>query len=158
MKAIYLLIATIAFILIGLFIHRSFLELSLSMVKNENVQLTRNIIAGQFGSKFIFAILSGFIPIIYFIIQKITKISFLYKGLITIGLIMGTGILFWFVRVFIIKRQLQVYSNIEFPNEMKPSYLINGFNFENYLFFGFIIGAFISILIFRPKKSRNNKF
>jgi len=152
MKAVYLLFATIAFILIGLFIYRPFFDLSLLMVTNKNIQLYSNRMPGQFSSNFIFAILFGFIPITYFIIQKAAKIRFFYHGIIALSLLIGTGIVFWLIRVFYIKRKLELISSFKFQDEINTSYLINGFNYKNYLFLGFIVGALISVLIFRFKK------
>ena len=152
MKAVYLLFATIASILIGLVIYRPFFDLSLTMVNHENIQLSSNTISGLFSSNLIFAILSGFIPITYFTIQKVTKIRFIYHGIIVLSLLIGTGIVFWLLRVIFIKRKLELISSFDFQDEIKSTFLINGFKFENYLFLGFIVGALIVILIFRFNK------
>lgn len=59
----------------------------------------------QFYSHITFALIIGIIPILYLIIKKATKFSFIKQGLIALGIIIGCGILLWQFRIYQLNNQ-----------------------------------------------------
>jgi hypothetical protein len=152
MRVVKYIIAILAFIIVGFFIQKSFMEFSYAMVKTDNVIFENRLVSKQFYSNLLFSLAIGSVPILYLIIRKITKIHFFYKGVIAVGLLIGTGIISWLLRVFYINRELKFLSSVDFLAETKLTYPINEFYFEYFLFLGFVVGTLVSILIFRIKK------
>ena len=125
MREIFLFITTIAFILIGLFIYRPFLEISLSLITNENVQLNTYRISDGFYSKFYFSVLLGYIPVTYYIIQKKTKFHFFIDGAHTILYIIGFGFLSWVFRCLYLYEKFENLSLYDLSSEINPLFSID---------------------------------
>ncbi|MTE25871.1 hypothetical protein [Winogradskyella ouciana] len=149
MKVIVYIILVILFAVMGFWFHKGFYELSFSLLKNENVTLINRTTAGQFNSDLIFATSIGLIPLFYLVIEKITNIKFIYKGLIAAAIILITGIVFWRLRIYGLNVQFEELALYDLPDGLIPEFDIVHLKFEIYLFMGFIVGTLISILIFR---------
>ncbi|WP_127845490.1 hypothetical protein [Psychroflexus aestuariivivens] len=107
-----------------------------------------------------FALIMGIIPLLYLIIRKITKLKFNYQSLISITLIILSGTLTWQFRIFQLNNQFDTSTKLNPANQLKTQINLRELNFELYIFIGFIIGTFASILIFknnRIKKLKLNK-
>ncbi len=137
--------------LIGFLIRDYFFNISFSQLNNGNIQIVSRMSNGQFYSHLLFSLFIGAIPMLYLIVEKITKLKFLNQGLITFVLIVGSGILFWQFRIFQLKGQLQKLSEFNIGDGIKNQINTKDLNFGAYLFIGFVIGAILSTLVFRRK-------
>jgi hypothetical protein len=106
---------------------------------------------GQFFSHITFALSIGFLPLLYLIINKVTKFNFTNQGLISCGIIIGCGILLWQFRIFQLNNQVHHLSDFTIKNEIKMQMDYENLNFEIYMFIGFIVGTLLSILIFKNR-------
>lgn len=154
MREVFLFITTIAFILIGFVIYRPFLEISLSLITNENIQLDQYRINGGFYSKLYFSVLMGYIPVTYYLIQKKTNIHFFTDGLYIVLCIIGCCSVSWVLRCFYLSDKFKDLSIYDLNSEKNPSFSIENFYLELYLLFGFLIGAIISFIIFKRKEKK----
>lgn len=145
------IIAIIICFALGLYFYKDFFELSLSGIDTQGVVLANRTIAGRFNYDLMFAVFIGLLPLFYLLIKRITNISFLYKGLIAVLIIIVTGIIFWQLRIFGLNAQFEEISLYELPQDLTPEFDVGNFKFGIYLFMGFIVGTLISILIFRNK-------
>lgn len=141
----------IVFTIIGFLIRDFFFDLSLSQIANKNVQVVSRNISGQFYSHITFALSIGIIPILYLIIKKVTKLSFIKQGLIACGIIIGCGILLWQFRIYQLNNQALKLSGFNIGDEIKMQMDYDHLYFGRFLFFGFIIGTVLSILIFKNR-------
>jgi len=141
----------IVFTIIGFLIRDFFFDLSLSQIANKNVQVVSRNISGQFYSHITFALSIGIIPILYLIIKKVTKFSFIKQGLIACGIIIGCGILLWQFRIYQLNNQALELSGFNIGDEIKMQMDYDHLYFGRFLFFGFIIGTVLSILIFKNR-------
>lgn len=147
---IYILII-IVLVATGFWLYKDFFEFSLSMLNTENINLFSRAIAGQLNSELLFVLSLVSIPILYLLIERTTKIVFLYKGAIASLIITITGILFWRLRIFSLNTQFEELTKYNLPEEIIPQFNVGDLKFTIYLLMGFIVGALISILIFRDK-------
>tara|TARA_R100001369_G_scaffold28037_1_gene50414 strand:+ start:2761 stop:3234 length:474 start_codon:yes stop_codon:yes gene_type:complete len=139
--------------IIGFLIRNFFFELSLSQIANENIQVESRNMSGQFYSHITFALSIGIIPLLYLIIKKMTKLNFFNQGIMSYGIVIVCGILLWQFRVYQLNNQALKLVRFNVGSEIKIQMGYDTLNFGRYLFFGFIIGTILSILIF---KNRNN--
>ena len=139
------------FTIIGFLIRDYFFDLSLSQIANKNIEVVSRNISGQFYSHITVALSIGIIPILYLIIKKVTKLSFIKQGLIACGIIIGCGILLLQFRIYQLSGQALKLSRFNIGNEIKIQMEYDNLNFGRFLFFGFIIGTVLSILIFKNR-------
>ena len=149
---IILILSTFGFIISEYFFNYSF-----SQITNESVKIFSSGLSGQFYSHILFALSIGITPLLYFFIKKITKIDLINKGLISYGIIIGCGILFWQYRIFQLKHRFQTISEFYKGNEIQTelrfdSLRLDSLNFENYLFVGFLAGTILSTILFKSLK------
>ena len=152
-KSIIFLVSIIVSGIIGFLSRDFFLQISLSQLNQENIQITTGNISSHFISGLIFALSITVIPLLYLIIWKTTRLRFINRGLISCGIIIGCGILFWQFRIFQLNNQFQNLSEPEFGNSTRIHVNFNTLNFEHYLFTGFLAGTVLSILIFKNKRA-----
>jgi hypothetical protein len=141
--------------MIGFVIRNYFFELSLSQIANNNVEVVSRNMSGQFQSHIIFALTIGILPLLYLIIEKITKLEFIKKGLIACGILITSGVVLWQFRIYQLNTEVQKLSEYNITNDFKMSLDYENLNFGRFLFFGFLIGTIISILIFRNRKKNH---
>jgi hypothetical protein len=146
---------TIILTIIGFVIRNYFFELSLSQIANNNVEIVSRNMSGQFESHIIFALTIGILPLFYLIIEKITKLVFIKNGLIACGILILSGILLWQYRIYQLNSEVQKISEYNIGNDFKTSLDYDNLNFSRFLFFGFLIGTIISILIFRNRNKNH---
>jgi len=151
MKTLKFIVLSIAFIAIGIYINDEFFEYSFSLLHTERFTFESRIVTGQFYLSMLFPLILGTIPWFYSLVKKITEINFLYKGLLTVLIIVGLGILFWRLRIFGLNVQFDELSNYNLPEGLNQQFDISILKFEIYLLMGFIVGTLISILVFRDK-------
>ena len=137
--------------LIGFYIRDSFFETSFSQLKNGTIQLVSHTVGGQFYSQIVFALSIGIIPLLYLIVQKITKLKFMYHGLLSCVLILSCGIALWQFRILQLNNQLQKLSEFKLDNGVSMDLNIENLYFGRYLCIGFLVGTLISILVFRKQ-------
>ncbi len=109
----------------------------------------------KFKSDLLFAFSIGSIPLLYFIIERITEISFLYKGVFSCFIIFVSGILFWQYRIFHFQmkyKELSYGLSGDIPLVLEID-SFNDFKFWLYLFLGFVTGAIICVVTFRKNKN-----
>lgn len=152
MENLKYLILIVVVIIIGFFLYQSFFEFSLAMISDDKIEFFSNDITSRFSSQLIFSLVIGFIPILYLIIQKISKISFWFDGAYVLLIMIVFGSLTTILRGVFICQEIMILSSIKLPNNGKLSYSIDRLYFEYFLFFGFMIGALICMMLLRLKK------
>jgi len=143
---------TIIFLIIGYLIRDHFLILSLEEIKNSQINFP-NKLGGQFRSHILFSMSIGIIPLLYLIVNKLTKINFMKQGLISCGIIIVCGISLWQFRIFQLNNRFQKLSEFDIGNGIQVEMSFGSLDFELYLFIGFIIGTILSIFIFKNKRA-----
>lgn len=141
----------LVFTVIGFLIRDYFFNFSLSQITHKNIQIVSRNIGDQFQSHITFSLTIGIMPILYLIIKKATKISFIKQGLIASGIIIGCGISLWQFRIYQLKKPALMLSEFNIGDEIKIQMDYADLNFERFLFFGFIIGTVLSILIYKNR-------
>ena len=137
-------------IVLGLFLHKDFFEYSLSFLETDRSVLFNHVVSDK-SRIFLFPIILGMLPLFYLLVQRITKITFIYKGLIVSIIIIGFGILFWGLRIFGLNSEFEQISEYNLPGELQPTIDMDYLKFEIYLLMGFIVGTLVSILVFRDR-------
>lgn len=145
---------TLLLSVIGFLIRDYFFDLSLFQITNNNTHVVSRSISGQFYSQIAFALSIGVIPLLYLIIKKVTKLNFICQGLISCEIIIICGILLWQFRIFQLNNQSQNLSELNTGNGIKIQIDFDHLNLEWYLFFGFIVGTIVSILIFKNRSKK----
>jgi hypothetical protein len=148
----YLGLAVVLFV-IGFLTYESFWVFSMSLIHKDDVVFQTRIISGLFYSNLIFALSFGMIPMMYAIVEKITKVRFITNGLAALVLIIGGGILFWFIRLQMINSKIKTLSSFDFQDQINPSYDISAFYFEYYVLLGIIVGAVLAVFIFKKNNT-----
>lgn len=144
-------------IILGFLTWKYFLSFSLSLIDRKNIVISSRKLGGQFNSNLIFALSFGTIPLLYSIIKKTTKISSIKQSLISLGIILTSGIVLWGIRIWHINYQSTLLSKFMIENEIKIHMEFGDLNFELYLFMGFLIGMILSILIYKNRSNSNIK-
>lgn len=139
------------FTIIGFLIRDYFFDLSLSQIASKNLEVVSRNMSGQFYSHITFALSIGIIPVLYLIIKKVTKLSFIKQGLIAYGIIIGCGILLWQFRIYLLNNQALKLSRFNIGDQIKMQMDYDHLYFGQFLFFGLIIGTILSILIFKNR-------
>ena len=149
----YLGLIILSFV-IGFLIRSYFFEFSFSQIATDNVEFVSRTLGGQFYSHILFALSIGIIPLLYLITKKVAKLNFMKQGLISCGIIIISGIIFWQLRLFQLKTKYQELSEYDIGNGIEVAINSADLNFENYLFIGFLIGTVASILIYKYKNKK----
>jgi hypothetical protein len=147
----------ILLIIVGFTIWKFFSTYSLEQLNKENISVRTFQIGSQFNSNLFFALYLGTIPLLHLIITKLAKLKTKSQHLISIGIIIGFGILLWQYRISQLNNISQKLSDFNIENGIKMQLNFDNLNFERYLFIGFLIGAILSILIFRNRNKIETK-
>jgi hypothetical protein len=132
------------------------MSLSIGLLNINGTTINSFEMGSQFRSIFYFALSMGSIPLLYLAVEQITKFKLQYQGLKTIGIILASGILLWFIRIIQLNRLLNMTSGITNELGLNSSLRFEILLFSQYLFIGFLIGAIISGIIFRYEKTSNS--
>jgi len=141
-------------IILGFTIWKFFSTYSLEQLNKENISVVTFQIGSQFNSNLFFALSLGTIPLLHLIITKLANLKSINQHLISIGIIIGCGILLWQYRISQLNKLSQNLSDFNIGNGIKMQLDFNNLNFERYLFIGFLVGAIMSILIFRNRTKK----
>ncbi len=141
----------VALSIIGFLMHRYFMSLSLSQLDKTNHSITSAPISRAFMSRITFALSMGALPMFYFVADRLVKLKFVYKGLITCLIIVVMGILGWQLRVFQINSHLRKMATFDIGDGIYLDFNFQDLKLAPYLFMGFAIGTALSVLIFRNK-------
>ncbi|ADY28198.1 hypothetical protein Celly_0363 [Cellulophaga lytica DSM 7489] len=156
-KTFTYLALVILLIIIGFLLHKSFFEFSIALTTEYNIKMITTKMSYQFISQISFALVIGILPLLYLCVEKLTKIKFLNQGLITCGIILLSGILFWQLRIYLVGAELKKMANYNSGNEMDISYNIQNVKYNLFLLLGFGVGAVISIFIYRNRNKIHNE-
>ncbi|PKV50907.1 hypothetical protein ATE84_2976 [Aquimarina sp. MAR_2010_214] len=158
MKKILISIGMIVvLVVIGFLIKGSFLDISFSQLNKRNIKIVSYTMSEQFKSHLIFTLSIGVIPVLYLISNKFSGLKSRNQTIATLGIIFGCGILSWQLRIFQLNNQLQKLSEYNLENGIQNSMDFQNLNFSTYLFIGFLIGALLSVLIFKMKNRSTTK-
>ncbi len=141
-------------IIVGFTIWKFFSTYSLKQLNIENISVVTFNVSSQFNSNIFFALSLGTIPLLHLNITKLAKLKSLNQHLISIGIIIGCGILIWQYRISQLNNLSEKLSGFNNENGIRMQLDFDNLNFERYLFIGFLIGAIISILIFRNQTKK----
>lgn len=147
---------TLSLLIAGFLIWRFFLDLSFSQIDKQDIQIISTKMTGQFKLHLIFTLIIGAIPIIYAIVDRLSKLKSLNQGLIAIGIIISFGLVFWQLRIFQVNKQIQQLSHFNLGEKIQNTMNFESLNFGIYLLAGFLFGGLISILIFKRKNKETH--
>ncbi len=155
-KSILYIIMITILLSIGFLTWKYFLHISLNQLEN-NVSVASKELSGQFINHLIFALSLGILPVLLLAVKKVVKNKFKNQNLLSLGIIVGCGILMWQFRIFYLNLCTSSLSEIMMDNNIKIRLDFKNLNFETYLLYGFILGTVLSVLIFKRKGKRLKK-
>jgi len=132
-----------------------FIDLSRAQLNNGDTRIVSDTLGGQFFAQVTFSLSIGILPLLYLVVKRITKLKFLYQGLITIGIIISCGILLWQVNIFQMNQVFQKIAELYQKEGEQITISLEELKFGQYLFTGFILGTIISTVIFKWIIKRN---
>lgn len=96
-------------------------------------------------SRLIFTAVIGVFPLIYCSVQYLNKLAFWNKGFFTVLIMLVFGVLALAFRLAVINKLVSVNAAIS----QNQSFQYEALHFWVYLLFGFLIGAVVSLLVFK---------
>ena len=151
--AVLIIISTI----LGYLTWNAFFELSLTQLSNENINIVSRKISTILYLQSIFALSIGVIPLLYLILKKITNLKFITQGIISLTIIILSGISVWQLKILHLNIKIERLSELNFDKDIQNVMYADGLNFGIYLLTGFIIGTLLSILIFKKRNKISEK-
>lgn len=149
--------------LAGFFIRDSFLSFSVSKVLNETFTINDSwSLPHQTFGTIIFVIAFGIIPLLFLFVKRTRNLTSLPKQLLSITIIIASGIAFWLGRLFYLKYKAEQINDLlkraEFATaDDVPRLKFEEMHFDLYLFLGLLAGALLTLLFFRrPVQAGNN--
>lgn len=136
--------------ILAIWLSKYFFLSSFKMVKTEGVTMSSRNVIGQFSLAYdpLFILSIGLIPILIFVVMKITKIDSVKHLIIVAGIIVLSGLTFWQIRVQLIFAYLKQISKI---NNLSSEDVFLEYNIENLRFgaffaFGILVGVILSLV------------
>ena len=149
MKALKYIGLVIVLTIIGFYSAYYFIDFSCAQLNNGDIQIVSYTLGGNFFAQVVFSFSIGILPLLYLVVERVARIKFLYQGLITIGIIISYGILLWQVNIFQMNQVFHKIAKLYQKEGKQITISLEELKFGQYLFTGFILGAIISIIIFR---------
>ncbi len=143
--------------ILGYLTWNAFFELSLTQLSNENINIVSRKISTILYLQSIFALSIGAIPLLYLILKKITNLKFITQGIISLTIIILSGISVWQLKILHLNIKIERLSELNFVKDIQNVMYADGLNFGIYLLTGFIIGTLLSILIFKKRNKISEK-
>lgn len=147
-SALWTLVSIVLLALFGFVIHPYFQALSFSQFKAIHIQALD--LGTQFQLRVLFCAAMAFIPILFFAMKKMLRLTTQRQQFFALAAILISGIIFW---------QFKIYSlNMRYEELMKVKimhyyFALEDLRLEMYLLIGFILGAVIgSISLHRSSK------
>ncbi len=151
-KYLLFLILGFFFMIIGYLMHKLFFEVSLSLLNDWQTIIFEGSLVQAIDARRMFALIIGSIPVLYLIVEKLTKLKTLRHRLIVTSITIGFGILFWLFRIFNLNNSFKKLSNFETLETLDISISAEVLNLELFLLIGLVFGALFSVIFFRFKK------
>ena len=86
----------------------------------------------------------GITPLLYLLSMKIAKSTAIKNSIITIGIILFSGILMWQLRIMVTNSKLNRLTDITGLSDIRAEFQIADLQPELYLLIGFVLGAICS--------------
>lgn len=99
----------------------------------------------------IYAIAIGIIPLFFIVVERFAKLKSINQRIITIIIIVISGILCWQIRLFYLKDSLRRSPELRIRAGTIDHFNFESFYLERYLFLGFLVGAGISLYFFKER-------
>ena len=154
-KSLIYFCLTLSLIVAGFLTWRFFIDLSLSQIDKQDLLIINTKLNGAFKSNLFFAFIIGTVPVIYGIIENLSKLKSRIQGLIALGIIVSCGLVFWQLRIFQINKQTHQFTDFLTGEVVQNTMSFESLNFGIYLLTGFLIGGIICILIFKLKNKKS---
>tara|TARA_Y100001934_G_scaffold273034_1_gene362500 strand:- start:20 stop:502 length:483 start_codon:yes stop_codon:yes gene_type:complete len=143
-------IPSIILLVVGFLISELFLKFSLSLSNLDNSILAVTGIKDTFKLKIGFGLSLASIPLLIFLVKKIGKTISKSQSVISLVLIILTGVFFWGYRLWTLNKISEWPINIG-GNSKDIQISLAILKLNEFIGFGFLFGAIISGLIFRRK-------
>lgn len=127
--------------IIAYFLHPYFQQWSLFQMKDVKVQSV--LLGTAFKLKIMFSVAFAFIPLLFFAVIKLMKITEQRQKIFTVAAIFITGIIFWQVKINSLNLRYEELMQVKY---MKYYFALEDLNLELYLLLGFIIGAVLGAI------------
>ena len=145
----------IALFIVGLSVHRAFIDTSLSILQFENVLLSTSGMSQVIKTRIHFAFVLAAIPILVLISQLYLRKNSIKRSLLTTMSILLGGFIAWQLRIQFIQQAIKDLTDdtLNYNFDGVSMITFSSLMFELYLFVGFVSGAFlvVSILAWKQK-------
>ena len=145
------LISVILLSVFGFVISGTFIETSISLLDLSNIQIVESSIQNNFKQRLFFASALDSIPLFLFVIRKCNRIQHqsIKTAWIACSLILFFGMIAWQFRIYQLNLKFDKFSILQINDAIDTTISFNALSFSFYLFLGFIIGAFLSIVVLK---------
>lgn len=143
---------TITLTVIGFNLHRHFFDISFAQFESWRAMIFSTGSGFSFNVPLLFSLVIGSIPLLFLIVDKMAKLTSITQKLVSITIIIGFGILFWQLRILYLNKIMQRLLGSEIPETLDVSINLQTLHLEVFLLIGFLVGAVVSILVFKNKK------
>jgi hypothetical protein len=147
---VYSLLVFVLFVL-GYNYYEQFFLYSKSLLELENLSLDKRSITDKNNGAIVLGIVLATLPLFYLVIRKTTNLNSILGQGTSIFLIVVFGVLFWRLRIFGLNEEFRKLSDYVESFQTVPNVEIEYLKFDIYVLMGFIVGALITILLFRDK-------
>ncbi|RZT00143.1 hypothetical protein [Aquimarina brevivitae] len=149
------LLSTLALTVLGFLTSRWFMDISLWLVDHQHVDIVVTKMLRIFTSDLVFAVILGMLPLLFLVVDTLCGLKSLSQRLITIGFILGFGIITWLFRIVQLNTGFRQISKYNLGRDTVHALDAGSLQFKIFLVFGFLLGAVVSILVFREKNKRS---
>lgn len=156
MRKIFFFIGlVIIFFGFGFLVWEVFTGASFYQLHIENILFVFQRMTNRLLLNLIFAFSIGIIPILYLLVYKFAKLNSIKQRMITLGIIILSGLIFWQYRIFQLKYQFD-FKSVFTTDNYATAYSTEGLKFEIYLLIGLVIGSVISLITYRSINRKKN--
>lgn len=147
---VYSLLVFVLFVL-GYNYYEQFFLYSKSLLELENLSLDKRSITDKNNGAIVLGIVLATLPLFYLVIRKTINLNSILGQGTSIFLIVVFGVLFWRLRIFGLNEEFRKLSDYVESFQTVPNVENEYLKFDIYVLMGFIVGALITILLFRDK-------
>jgi len=139
----------VLFTISGFLFYNYYIKLSAALTAEYNLKMVMRNLNEQFVSQVTFALVIGILPILYLCVEKLTKIKFVFQGLVASAVIVTSGITLWLLKIYMLDNELSKIASYNLENQIEISFFKQTAQLNLFLLSGFILGSVVSFLIFK---------
>lgn len=149
-------VLSLGLLVAGFLTYNIFFEQALSQLKSSTTEFMASSMTAQFRGRFIFCIAVGSIPLLYLFTSSMAKLQSKTQAALVYAIIILTGLVFWQLRIYYLKGQIEGSSASLLGTGIQNSMDISSLHLSQYALFGFIAGSLISLGMLKGINSTKN--